>query len=113
MLVLWISSFIRKGKNNLGDAWRVELKKADTSGSLFSSYKTSHTDSKVAVSKEFLIRLKLHEEPAYRIAQQAGVNPSTLSRLINGADSVRPWDSRIIAVGQVLGLSSDECFRRE
>ena len=62
------------------------------------------------VSREFLIRLKLHELPAYKIAQRAGVNPSKLSKLINGIDRVRPKDPRIIAVGEIMGLAESECF---
>ena len=53
------------------------------------------------ISKTFIIRLKLHSEPAYRIAQQAGVNPTTLSKLINGAEPLRPTDDRILRVGKV------------
>ena len=64
----------------------------------------------VKVSERFLIRLKLNELPAYRLAQQAGVNPNTLSRLINGIDVIKPRDERIIAVGQVIGLGPTECF---
>ncbi len=64
----------------------------------------------ISVSKRLLIRLKLHELPAYRIAQQAGVNPNTLSRLINGIDPIKPGDERIIAVGQIIGLGPTECF---
>ncbi len=64
----------------------------------------------VKVSERFLIRLKLNELPAYRIAQQAGVNPNTLSRLINGIDPVKPGDQRIMAVGQIMGLGPSECF---
>ena len=63
-----------------------------------------------AVSQQFLIRLKLNDLPAYKIAQRAGVNPSKLSKLINGIDRVRPRDPRIIAVGEVIGLSESECF---
>ena len=62
------------------------------------------------VSQQFLIRLKLNDLPAYKIAQRAGVNPSKLSKLINGIDRVRPRDPRIIAVGEVIGLSESECF---
>ncbi len=62
------------------------------------------------VSQEFLIRLKLNELPAYKIAQRAGVNPSKLSKLINGIDRVRPRDPRIIAVGEIMGLAESECF---
>ncbi len=64
----------------------------------------------VKVSERFLIRLKLNELPAYRIAQQAGVNPNTLSRLINGIDPIKAGDQRIIAVGQIMGLGPTECF---
>ena len=64
----------------------------------------------VNVSERFLIRLKLHELPAYRIAQRAGVNPNTLSRLINGIDPIKAGDQRIIAVGQIMGLGPTECF---
>ena len=42
------------------------------------------------LSQTFLIRLKLNDQPAYRIAQQAGVNPNTLSRLINGIEPIKP-----------------------
>lgn len=65
------------------------------------------------LSRQFLIRLKFHELPAYKIAQQAGVNPNTLSRLINGIDPEKPQDERIISVGHVLGLSPSECFEEE
>ncbi len=67
----------------------------------------------MTLSRQFLIRLKLHESPAYKIAQRAGVNANTLSRLINGIDPVKPQDERIISVGQVIGLSPSECFEKE
>lgn len=65
------------------------------------------------VSREFLIRLKLNEEPAYRIAQKAGVAPSTLSRLIRGIRPLKPRDDRIIRVARVLGLRPKEAFAEE
>jgi len=64
------------------------------------------------ISRKFLIQLKLNELPAYRIAQEAEVNPTTLSRLINGIDPVKPEDPRIIAVGKVLGILPSDCFER-
>ena len=66
----------------------------------------------MTLSRQFLIRLKLHESPAYKIAQRAGVNANTLSRLINGIDPVKPQDERIILVGQVIGLLPSECFEK-
>ena len=65
------------------------------------------------LSEEFLIRLKLHELPAYRLAQQAGVNPNVLSRLINGIEPMKPQDERIIAVGKVIGLAASDCFKKD
>ena len=62
------------------------------------------------ISQTFIIRLKLHSDPAYRIAQMAGVDPTTLSKLINGAEPVRPDDDRILRVGLILGLEPDEVF---
>ena len=67
----------------------------------------------MSLSRQFLIRLKLHASPAYKIAQRAGVNANTLSRLINGIDPVKPQDERIISVGQVIGLTPSECFEKE
>jgi len=64
----------------------------------------------VKLSRQFLISLKLHRSPAYHIAQNAGVNPNTLSRLINGIEPVKSRDPRIIAVGEIIGLSASECF---
>ena len=62
------------------------------------------------LSRCFLAELKLHPVPAYRIAQQAGINPSTLSKLIHGAEPLRPDDDRILRVGRILGLEPDEVF---
>lgn len=67
----------------------------------------------IKLSRQFLIRLKLHEFPAYKIAQLAGVNPNTLSRLINGIDPLKPEDPKILAVGEVLGLKASDCFEDE
>ena len=65
------------------------------------------------ISREFLISLKLHPLPAYRIAQAAGLNPAVLSKLIRGIEPVKPDDPRIVEVGRVLGLTSSECFRSD
>jgi hypothetical protein len=61
-------------------------------------------------SRRFVEVLKLHPEPAYRVAWRAGVHPNTLSKLISGYLRVRRDDPRIVAVGAALGLSPGECF---
>ena len=64
------------------------------------------------ISKEFMIRIKLANEPAYRIAQKGGVDPSTLSKIMCGICHVRDNDPRVIAVGRIIGLEPDECFEK-
>ena len=58
----------------------------------------------------FIQSLKLHPEPAYRLAWRANVHPNTLSKLVSGYLRARVNDSRIIAVGRELGLQPAECF---
>ena len=62
------------------------------------------------LSKEFRTRLALSDEPHYLIATRAHVHPSTLSKLLHGAEPVRPDDPRVIRVGEQIGLSPTECF---
>jgi hypothetical protein len=63
------------------------------------------------VSEQFIIAVKLSGDPAYRIAQKAGLDPTMLSKLIHGIIKVKPGDQRVLAVGQVLGIPPGECFK--
>ena len=65
------------------------------------------------VSKRLRNAVKLDDRRGYVIAHEAGVCPSTLSRLINGIEIVRPGDPRVIAIGRVLGIPPDECFESQ
>lgn len=67
----------------------------------------------VMVSRRFAERIRLHSEPAYKLAWRSGIHPSTLSKLIHGAALVHLNDPRIIAVGRELGLTPEECFADE
>ena len=62
------------------------------------------------LSIKLITAIKLCETPAYKIAWAAGMHPVTLSKLIHGAEKIRPNDPRIIRVGKELGLRADECF---
>lgn len=62
------------------------------------------------VSREFKIAVKLAGAPAWKIAYQASVNPNVLSKIMSGALRVKPYDRRVLAVGQILGLKPEECF---
>ena len=65
---------------------------------------------RACLSRTFLVALKLSPDPAYRVAMRAGVNPTTLSKLIIGAQALHPGDHRIVAVGRQLGLPPESCF---
>jgi hypothetical protein len=65
------------------------------------------------VSQKLIVAIKLNPSPAYKIAWAAGINPTMLSKLINGIERPRPGDQRIVAVGKVLGISPEECFQNE
>ncbi len=67
----------------------------------------------LSVSKKLLTKIKLNDIPAYRIAQIAGMDPSTLSKLICGISRIKPNDPRVIEVGKVLGVPAEECFQEE
>jgi hypothetical protein len=65
------------------------------------------------VSQKLISAIKLSSVPAYKIAWSAGINPTMLSKLINGIERPRPNDQRIIEVGKVLGVAAEECFQNE
>ncbi len=65
------------------------------------------------VSQKFIAAIKLNSLPAYKVAWLAGINPTVLSKLINGIERIKPNDPRIINVGKVLGIPPEECFQKE
>ena len=65
------------------------------------------------LSREFVIAVKLNDLPAYRIAQKAEIHPNVLSKLLNGAERIKPADERVLAVARVLNLDADRCFETE
>ncbi len=62
------------------------------------------------LSQRFKQTLKLWHQPQYIVANQAGVNPSLLSKWVIGAQSVHIGDKRILKIGQILGLKPNEIF---
>jgi hypothetical protein len=63
------------------------------------------------ISEKFKVSIKLSPKPAYLIAQEAGIDPSVLSKIICGIITIKPYDLRVIEVGKVLGIPADECFK--
>jgi hypothetical protein len=64
----------------------------------------------ILVSRKFIEAVKLADQPAYRIAQQAGIDSAILSKLLHGNGKLWPNDRRVLAVATVLGLDPKECF---
>ena len=62
------------------------------------------------ISNKFIKAVKLNERRAYRIAQKAGIHPSTLSKILNGIIQVNVGDARVVAIGRVLGIKESELF---
>ena len=63
------------------------------------------------VSKKLIAAVKLNSTPAYKIAWGVGVNPTMLSKLLNGIERPKSNDPRVIAVGRVLNIPPEECFQ--
>jgi hypothetical protein len=67
----------------------------------------------MVISQKLKNTIRLSDKRHYLIAHQAGLHPSTLSRLICGIENVRPKDDRVIRLGKVLGVPEEECFQDE
>ena len=67
----------------------------------------------IAVSRKLIEAVKLSSERAYRIAQQAEIHPSTLSRILNGIDNVRSGDPRVVRIAEIVGIKPEEAFADE
>lgn len=63
------------------------------------------------LSEKFITAVKTSPEKMYKIAHKANLHPSTLSKIMCGIEKVRRNDLRVIAVGRVLGLNPEECFK--
>jgi hypothetical protein len=68
--------------------------------------------TRIKISRRLFEAVKLHPNPAYRIAQQAGLTPSTLSRLMHGYEPVREDDARVLAVAEVVGVPAARAFAK-
>ena len=65
------------------------------------------------ISQKLKAAIKLSSIPAYKIAQEAGLDPSTLSKIVCGIIALKPGDKRVVRIGQILGVCADECFKKE
>ena len=69
-----------------------------------------HKEALAMVSKELRVGILLSGKRHYELAQEAGIHPSTLSKLLNGIDRVRPNDPRILRIAEIVGVHSEQAF---
>jgi len=62
------------------------------------------------LSREFLIQLKLHREPAYRLDHAVDLDPSVLSAWIRGIRLPRENDPRLLRLATLLQVPSEDLF---
>jgi hypothetical protein len=67
-------------------------------------------ETMLAVSNAFKGKVKLHDTPAYKLAQKAGIDPVVLSKLMNNIIQPKPNDPRILALAKIIGLDPGDCF---
>lgn len=70
------------------------------------------TETKLVLSRHLFEAVKLSPERGYIIAQRAGISSSLLSRLLHGAERIRPQDPRVLAIAQVVGIPPERAFTR-
>lgn len=61
------------------------------------------------LSRQAVVAIKLNAEPAYRIAQKAGFEPSALSHFMRRVRRVRRDDPRLLKLAGLLGLTLEQC----
>lgn len=64
----------------------------------------------MGISRDFKIAIKMADQPAWKLASMASVNPNVLSKIITGAIKVKKGDSRVIRIAHLLGLPESQCF---
>ncbi len=65
------------------------------------------------LSKTLIAAIKLDNRKDYLIAHEAGLHPSTLSRMLNGGEKIKPRDERVLRLSRVLGICEDSLFEGE
>ncbi len=62
------------------------------------------------ISRKLKEAIKLSEFKAYEIAHEARLHPTTLSKILNGIEEVKPGDARVMRIAKVVGLRLQDCF---
>jgi transcriptional regulator with XRE-family HTH domain len=62
------------------------------------------------ITTKFKHAIRLSEIPQYRLAQMVGLHPNQLSKIIHGAVKTNKDDSRLLQLGELLGLKAWDIF---
>jgi hypothetical protein len=62
------------------------------------------------ISEKLRVAVLLSHKRGYHIAHEAGVHPSTLSKILCGIERIKSGDHRVISIGNVLGVPPEDCF---
>jgi transcriptional regulator with XRE-family HTH domain len=62
------------------------------------------------ISRKLYEAVKLASCPQYEYAHELGLNPATLSQIVNGILVTRVGDARVIRLGELLGVPEVECY---
>ena len=65
------------------------------------------------ISRKLFEAVKLYEQRQYKIAHQIGINTATLSQIVNGILITREGDIRVVRLGEIVGVSADECYAKD
>lgn len=57
--------------------------------------------------------IRLHPKRHYRIAQEAEMHPSTLSKLLNDMIPIHEDDERVLRLARSVGISPSEAFEQQ
>ena len=62
------------------------------------------------ISRKLYEAVKLAPLPQYEYAHELGLNPATLSQIVNGILITRIGDARVVRLGELLGIPESDCF---
>jgi transcriptional regulator with XRE-family HTH domain len=66
--------------------------------------------ARIRTSKALFIAVKCHRLKQRELAQRAGLDPGTLSKLIHNDLALKPNDLRVRRLARVVSLPIDEAF---
>ena len=65
------------------------------------------------ISTKLRFAIKTSSQRQYHLAHQIDVHPSVLSAWLNGITNPPAGDPRIVALGRLVGVRANDCFRTD